>query len=137
MPKKTARRTRSTAAKVGELGLAVPQVIAHRVARMALAGPTPSARDRAEFTRMVREKQVAFTQAWLAMAQEGLRVQQSLLAAWLGSFSPTALARPLAHQRNSAERVREGMKRVANAGIGPVHRKAVANARRLARTRLR
>jgi hypothetical protein len=29
-----------------ELGAAVPQVIAHRVARMAIAGASPSARDR-------------------------------------------------------------------------------------------
>jgi hypothetical protein len=137
MPTKKNRRNRSTAAKLGELGMAVPQVVAHRVARMALAGPAPSARDRAEFTRMVQEKQLAFAQSWLAMAQEGMRVQQSLLASWVASFSPLALASPLAHQRQRAAQVRHGLARVASAGLGPVHRKAVANARRLARTRLR
>jgi len=78
------RRAGSNAAKLAELGLAAPLVVAHRIARMALAGPLPSARDRLEFAEMVIDKQVAFAK-----------------------------------------------------GIAPVHRKAVGNARRLARTRIR
>src|ERR1700722_19369477 len=53
------RRTRnstSLAAKSMEVALAVPQVVAHRVTRMALAGPTLSERDRREFQMMVNEK---------------------------------------------------------------------------------
>lgn len=53
----------TTAIKLAELSLASPQVIAHRVTRMALAGASPSKRDRTEFTGMVVEKQLAFAQA--------------------------------------------------------------------------
>jgi hypothetical protein len=42
--------------KSGELAAAATQVVAHRVTRMVLAGPNPSARDRNEFKRMVGEK---------------------------------------------------------------------------------
>jgi hypothetical protein len=53
------RRNRNVAAltrKAAELGVAAPLVIAHRLTRMALAGHTPSVRDRREFTLMSTEK---------------------------------------------------------------------------------
>jgi hypothetical protein len=40
---------KSLIAKAAELAFAVPQVVAHRVTRMALAGPSLSDRDRKEF----------------------------------------------------------------------------------------
>jgi hypothetical protein len=43
------RATQSLAVKAAELALAVPQVVAYRVARMALSGTKLSARDRKEF----------------------------------------------------------------------------------------
>ena len=65
-----ARRRPSTSlsAKTAELALAVPQVVAHRLLRMAHAGPHLSARDRKEFARMVAEKNSAFGESWNAMA---------------------------------------------------------------------
>ena len=59
-----------TASELLELSMAVPQVISHRLARMALSGPVLSPRDQREFTRMVVEKEVAFSQAWLTMGAE-------------------------------------------------------------------
>src|SRR5438128_1971363 len=50
-----------------ELAFAVPQVVAHRLTRMALAGPVLSARDRREFHGMGQEKVHAFWQSWFAM----------------------------------------------------------------------
>jgi hypothetical protein len=70
------RRTRkagSLAAQTIALGIAAPQVAAHRVARMAMAGASPSARDRKEFHRMGTEKMIALNEAWSAMAFEAFR----------------------------------------------------------------
>ena len=46
-------RKSSAVSKVADIAVAAPQVIAHRVTRMALAGPVPDARDRKEFATMV------------------------------------------------------------------------------------
>lgn len=121
----------SSARKLGELGLAAPQVVALRLAQAALNGPIYSSNDRREFIGMVHEKQVAFVQSWLAMAQESWKVQQRLWLWWAGSLAwPAAAWRrvPLAS---------DAWLRVSNAGLVPVHRKAVANAKRLTRAKTR
>ena len=90
------RRTRaksSLAQQAAELALAVPQVVAHRMTRMALAGPHPSPRDRKEFARMVAEKNAAFGEAWQAMALHGARAQQALGASLFASFLAMAHGR--------------------------------------------
>lgn len=135
----TLRNSRSgtqLALQASELAVAVPQVMAHRLTRMALGGATPNARDRAELHRMGAEKAAAFAQSWNAMALHGVRVQQemawamarALFAPWLGT-APT-LASSLRQMQGAAL----GM---ASAGLRPVHRTATANARRLAATPLR
>lgn len=63
MARRRPRKSRSLAAQTVELGLAVPQVIAHRLARM----------DGKEFRRMGTEKVAAFSEAWTAMAFETMR----------------------------------------------------------------
>ena len=124
--KRTSRAT-STAAKLTELGLAAPQVIAHRLTRMALAGPTISARDRKEFSGMVTEKQAAVAQAWMGMFAQGVRLQQQLA---LSLFTGATPSQHVARAKSAASRM-------ASTGLAPFHRKAVANAKRLARTKLR
>ncbi|GAB3509656.1 hypothetical protein MNQ95_08915 [Pseudoxanthomonas daejeonensis] len=109
-----------------ELGMAAPQVVAHRLARMAAAGAAPSARDRKEFVGMVLEKQAAFAQGWTAMWIEGWLAQQKFALAWMSGKPWTS--------RDTA-RASAALERIATRGIAPVHRKAVANARRLARSR--
>ena len=120
-------RGSTSAMKLGELAIAAPQVIAHRIARMALAGPTLSARDRKEFTGMVLEKQAAAAQAWMGMFAEGVRFQQQF------ALSVLTLATPRQH----AARAKAATSRIASSALAPIHRKAVANAKRLARTKLR
>ncbi|MDQ6639969.1 MAG: hypothetical protein M3Z15_09945, partial [Pseudomonadota bacterium] len=98
----TARRTRpsrSLSTKAAELAFAVPQVVAHRLARMANAGPHLSARDRKEFARMVAEKNSAFGESWNAMARQTLQSNQALAAALarLALTSPTTRGQPAAH----------------------------------------
>lgn len=117
----------ATALQLAELGVAVPQVVAHRVARMAMAGAQPSARDQREFTGMVLEKQLAFAQAGMAMWMQALQWQQQWALSLLTGASPGRHAAQ-AHQASS---------RLFSAGLAPLHRQATANAKRLARTKLR
>jgi len=124
---KRTRQGTSTAVKLAELGLAAPQVIAHRLTRMAMAGPTISARDRKEFSGMVREKQAAVAQAWMGMFAEGVRLQQQLALSLFTGATPS----------QHAARAKSAASRIASTGLAPFHRKAVANAKRLARTKLR
>jgi hypothetical protein len=134
------RKSAALATKTAELALAVPQVVAHRVTRMALAGPTLSARDRKEFDLMSAEKTAAFQQSWNAMAVHAVKANQALAthlftSLWLpsGKRKPSA-AGLTAQLQNAALSMTLG---VLGKGLAPVHRTAVANAKRLARTKLR
>ena len=119
MPAK--RRPHSLARQSAELAVAVPQVVAHRMTRMALAGPRPSARDRREFAGMWQEKVHAFWQSWFAM---GTALAQAWQQAWIAGLQGAKVP------------VLDTQALLAH-GLAPVHRKATANARRLAKTRLR
>ncbi len=113
--------------KLFELGVAVPQVMAHRVARMALTGPLPNERDRREFMGMVAEKPLAFAQSWMAMLAQGAQVQQQMIRSLAGGMASPRTVRQAS----------DAASRLANAGLAPLHRKAVSNARRLARIKAR
>jgi hypothetical protein len=80
------RKTKSLTTKAVELAVATPQVVAHRVTRMAVAGATLSERDRKEFNLMVAEKKTAFAEAWQAMATQTVRANQTLAASFLRSM---------------------------------------------------
>lgn len=109
------------ARQASELAIAVPQVVAHRLTRLALAGPVPNARDRREFHGMAQEKVHAFWQSWFAM---GWAMVEATQKAWMAMLQGARV--PLLDTQAIVER-----------GLAPVHRKARANAKRLARTRLR
>ena len=130
------RGAKSIAAKAAEMSMAVPQVVAHRMARMALAGPAMSERDRREFQLMSAEKTAAFAESWQAMLAQAARSQNALASAWL-----QALWAPKLQGKGSAAALATQMQHAAMGvlaeGMAPVHRKAVGNARRLAGTRLR
>lgn len=117
------------------LALAVPQVVAHRVGRIAQAGPTLSARDRREFTQMGAEKVAAFYESWAAMAAAGVRAQQSMGLAMMrnAALVPWGLARP-ASLMPSANTLAAHATRVMAQGLAPVHKRAVGNAKRLGRS---
>lgn len=118
----TRRRTQATLSRRStELALAVPQVVAHRMTRMALAGPFPNARDRREFQGMAHEKVLAFWQSWFAM---GWAMAQSIQKSWLAALQGARV--PLIDSQA-----------LLGHALAPVHKRATANARRLARTRLR
>ena len=136
MPSRRTRKTQSMVTQAVELAFAVPQVVAHRVARMAIAGPTLSERDRQEFQRMGGEKTAAFSESWNAMTLQALHAHQALAASFFRAFwSPSLKGRPSASA--VAARLQSAALDVLGKGMAPVHRKAVANAKRLARTKLR
>jgi hypothetical protein len=117
-----------------ELGLAVPQVLAYRLTRMALAGSSPSARDRTEFERMGKEKVAAFYESWNAMLVQILRANAELPLLSVRLFlSGWPAARP--SSRAAAAHVQRAVLRILGEGVAPVRRRAVANARRLRRVR--
>lgn len=130
------RGNKRLATQMAELAFAVPAVMAHRLTRMALSSPTPSDRDRKEFTLMGAEKSAAMAQSFQAMSAEMFKAQQALGLSLMRSFLAPALwgtpsVRALGHQM---ERASTG---VMVKALAPVHRKAVANAKRLSRTPLK
>lgn len=76
---------------------------------------------------MVFEKQAAFTRSWFAMVTEAARLQQQFLLSLATAASPAVHAR----------RARTGALRLSSRALSPIHSKAVANSRRLAKTKLR
>lgn len=119
----------NTADQIGqqltELSIAAPQVIAHRINRLSVAGmAAPAEWD--EWYLMGSEKVAAFVESWQAIGLRSAALQQEAiegLAAmfwqpWSGGLS--------------AARVAEQALLAISSGLEPVHRRAVANARRLA-----
>lgn len=84
---------------------------------------------------MVSEKHAAFAQAWSDMAMHTFRANQALTAAMLRFFfTPFSYKKPSAA---SAVQVQNAAVGVLSKRLTPIHRKAVSNARRLAKTKLR
>jgi len=130
-----------------EIGWAAPQVIAHRMQRMWLAGAFPGDVDRAEFRRMVDEKGEAWLEAMLSTSIEIWKLwisiaSSSMQAGWIAptpaGMSEWSRASSFASAGRSAycgavRRWARSAPHIAFVGLGPVHRRATANARRLAR----
>ena len=132
MPSRRRRTSNVLAKQAIDLGFAVPQVLAHRIMRMTLAGSSPSLRDRKEFYLMGAEKVAAFYESWNAMLLEMCRANLALFFStapvfWLPWLPATRSSRAAsAHLRRTALAV-------LGSGVAPIHHRAVANARRLGR----
>lgn len=128
MPHRRRRRSTRLATQAIELGLAVPEVVAGRVARMALAGASPSAADRAEMLRMSAEKVGAFYESWNSMLVAAHRANVRLLlsAPW---WSAVYFGQ---HHRASSEVHRSALDVLAS-GLAPIHRRVIGNVKRLRR----
>lgn len=133
MPRRNVNSQRLTK-QLTELVFAAPQVVMHRTSRMARAGAVLSARDRAEFSRMGSEKVVAFYQSWAGMWTAAFAVQYELASAAssaalaLATDGQASVGAAVASMSNAATKV-------VSAGLAPVHKKAVANAKRLSRSK--
>jgi hypothetical protein len=132
------RKAARLGAQASELLLAAPQVVAHRLGRMAVAGPKPSAKDQREFHRMGVEKLAAFGEAWQAMTLQMLKSNQQIATSMMRSAWPARAARggsKVAPLTRAAAAWQQAALDVLGQGIRPVHRRAVANAKRLGRKR--
>jgi hypothetical protein len=128
------RWSKSLAAQAIELGVAAPQVIALRAARMASAGASPRARDRKEFHRMGAEKIAALNETWTAMAAQAFLENQKFALSFIQSLW-FPWARPDATVKSASRQLTDAWLGVLGKGMAPVRRRAVANAKRLGRTK--
>jgi hypothetical protein len=127
------RRQAALAIQVTELAVAAPLVAAHRLSRLALAGHRPDGRDRREFALMGAEKLAAFHESWNAMFLQSLRIQQEIVAStWRSFFFPKFTPWPWVMPPTLD--LPHSTLRVLAKGMAPVHRRVVANARRLGHT---
>ena len=144
--------------KAWEMMFASAQVISHRTGRMALAGPIPSARDRREFHLMGQEKIDAITESLQEIALRMLSLNQQLgLAAFQALMSSGSslislfnsrtlpqtfkaqndmLQNTMSHAPSTMTQLGESFAKTMHKGMTPIHSRATANARRLARTKL-
>jgi hypothetical protein len=134
--------------------LASAHVIAHRTSRMAAAGPMPGARDRRELRMMGREKLEAAAESSLAISAHlaamnlefGARALRHLVTestAWMSLASSRSVGELLARQMHVAQALSRSMHtasafaeataHLGRRGLKPIHARATANARRLAR----
>jgi hypothetical protein len=141
------------ALKSAEMIVASAQVISHRTRRMAAAGAMPSERDRREFTLMGQEKIAAAGESAQAMFQHVVanqhlasRAFQQMLAGATAMMSlaasPTVaqsrkrqaqLVRSMKHSAVGAAQLSTSVARLAQRGLKPIHSRATANAKRLAK----
>jgi hypothetical protein len=137
------KAARRNALRIGtqatELMFAAPQVVAHRLGRLRAAGAGTSVRDRREFQRMGAEKIAAFSESWNQMALQMLKANQQMAQAWMSAWWFPLRTFSSAAARQSFSRAAAQMQgsalRVLSGGLGPVHRRATANAKRLGRVK--
>jgi hypothetical protein len=85
---------------------------------------------------MGTEKAAAFSESWNAMTVQALHAHQALAASFFRAFwSPSLKSRPSASV--VAAQWQSATLSILGKGMDPLHRTAVANAKRLARTKLR
>jgi hypothetical protein len=114
------------ARKSWELALAAPEVITHRLMLAATTGTSPSSSDRREFVRMSAEKVFAFNESWHAMTVALINANAHALSPrrwWESMHDVSTFA--------SSDRAHRRVLDLLHEGLTPVHRRAVANAKRL------
>lgn len=139
--------------KMLQMSTAAAQVIAMRTTRMAAHGANPNAADRREMHRMGAEKVDAFSRAGTTLATGAMPLLAGMaMQAWRTSFDLWAastrlatsrtLPQTMARQQQLAGTLMRGAAasghgaataRLAHRALAPVHRKATANAKRLAK----
>jgi hypothetical protein len=83
---------------------------------------------------MGAEKAAAFAESWNAMARQTHEANPTLASSFLRAFWAPARAQESA--KSAARQVGRAVTAIVRAGLAPVHRRAVANAKRLSRAKL-
>jgi len=143
------RKTQHQAARLGQqmtaMMIAAPQVVAHRTARMLMAGAVPSSSDSREFKAMGDEKLAAFSESWQAMASQAMTSQLQLATTltqmafkqsslWWAPFGASRGV-SAADMTQLGNQMQSAAMQIASKGVAPVRKRAVANAKRLKTTR--
>ena len=85
---------------------------------------------------MSSEKTLALNEAWNAMCVQAFRANQQLALSFMQSlWFPRVRARPSV--KSGSRQLRNAALGILGKGMAPVSRRAVANAKRLGRTKLR
>lgn len=136
-----------TGVKSGEMAAAAAQTIGYRTAMMAAAMGDPRKLANPEFVRMGAEKVEAAAEAVQEIAEGVVELQHAWMAFWsgqarlaagfMGGPSPCSAMELFQESMdagiNAGLRFAESAADLAGAGLGPIHRKTRANAKRLAR----
>mgnify|MGYP001627349803 CR=1 FL=1 len=134
------------------------QVISHRTARMAAAGPVPDARDRTEFQLMGQEKLEAVAESAQAVTMRIIAANQQMAAIAFDQLlgrtarvmaltTSQTMAQASRHQAalvkdvlNTSVKAAEHLSRVtpqiAQHGLKPIHSRATGNAKRLQKVKI-
>lgn len=141
------------AIKTGEMALGSAQVIAHRTARLSLAGGAPVEADRREFALMGREKGEAALESARAMGWSMVTMNQQfaalafkqVLSAWASMMSIATSRTPAQSVERQAKFVQDAVgdsivaatrlsgsgAKVARSALHPVHKRVASNVVRL------
>ena len=123
----------------GETVSAAHAVVGHRTRTIETALNNPFAADHVELGRMMSEKGTAFGAAGASLARDWFAMQADLGAqtAALGKMMAGQLPTPRATQAMISRNQRLGSAALASSirALGPVHRTATANAKRLGKKR--
>ena len=129
MPRTSHRRSQRITRQVSELYAAVPQVVAQRMALLAAPMLRPGINPWQETVMMSSEKVSAFNESWLAMWSQALRSQHEITAASMRGWGSPGWGIDSVGQ--SVQAIQSAALGVMGHGLAPVHRRALANAKRL------
>jgi hypothetical protein len=129
-------KRRSSMARLTELSLLAPQVVAARAARMALGTDTEGLR------QMGNEKVQAYWASMNAMGMQVVKAQQeyAMLAMrqWMSAWTvPWTMAGMHGHAKAQQKQLQRSMEQVIEQGMIPVGRQVRSNMRRLGRPKRR
>lgn len=121
---------RSSMARLTELSLLAPQVMAARAARMALGTDTEGLR------RMGDEKVQAYWESVNGMGMQVLKAQQEFamlaMRQWMAAWTaPLTVAGMMSNSHAQQKQLRRSMEQVIEQGMIPVGRQVRSNLRRL------
>jgi hypothetical protein len=125
------------AARSAEMYGASSEVIAKRTQRMATMGPNPVASDQREMKRMVQEKADAASEAMEAVGASMAAAYQRAMIKGMDQIISNATSMMLGGKPGRMNlgidltEIATTSAKVAKAGMGPYHRRATSNAKRL------
>lgn len=114
-----------------DLGVNVPQIMQKRINMMAQQNPFDNHKERVEMERMVNEKTSAFMESWQNMGWQSLIAQQNIGNIMIDSWIKLSFGKPVAFEKLFYQINLETLK-IFEKGMSPIHRRVVANAKRLA-----